>query len=159
MTKSNIDTKESIGKEMILWMPHDAQYCYTLNAYALQKGLITEPEAVEVKKQLDEYYKIEQPTEKPMNKYMMEVFKIHGFSYAKILWRIINQFPSHNTGPVRNMELIPDHNKIMKETKIDSVGYYKFVNGILKDGYLSKRTEDKRVIYKINFNKLAGICE
>ena len=157
MTKKNIDTKESIGKEMFLWMPHDAQYCYTLNAYALQKGIITEAEAGEVKKELDDFYKVAQAADKPMNKYMLEVFKIHGFSYAKILWRIINQFPAHNTGPARNMELIPDHNKIIKETKIDSVGYYKIVNDILKDGYLSKRTEAKRVIYKIDFKKLADI--
>ena len=150
---NEIDTKESIGTELIKWMDKDATYCYTLNAYALSKGLITEEEAVIVKNDLDDYYEKNKPAQEK-NKYMMTAFKKIGFTPTKILWELINQFPNKSFGDINNSELIPDNESIMKKWKIDSISFYDMISNLITAGYLSKRNVDKKLIYKINFLKL-----
>lgn len=149
---NNIDTKESIGIEIFKWMEKDQQYVYTLNAYALQKGIITEEEALIVKNELDDYYKNKPTQEK--NKYMLSAFEKIGFSNTKVLWELIVQFPTHSYGDINNGELIPDNEGIMKKWKIPSIDYYKIINILIDNEYLFKRNVEKKLIYKINFIKL-----
>ena len=147
-------TKEAIGAEIIKWLPHDAQYCYILVTLAVQKKCITEEEAVIVKKELDTYYADTISVAKNKNKYMMATFEKIGFIYTRVLWELIAQFPKHIQGDPENAEMIPDNESIMKKWEIPSIDYYTIISKLIDEGYISKRTHNKHLVYKIDFLKI-----
>jgi len=155
LTQEQENEKRSIGMELAKWMQHDKMYCYTLVVYALQEGLITEDEAKTAKEELDKYYEKDNEVDKNKNKYMMALFKKHGFSPIKVLWRLIEQFPNKCIGDPVNCEFKPNNDKIIKDTDIPSVSYYEIINNIIEWGYLSKRMDKKHgLIYRIHFDAI-----
>jgi len=155
ITNEPVWTKEAIGAEIIKWLPHDAQYCYVLITLAVQKNLITEAEAAIAKKEIDDYYSDTIPTKSNnKNKYMMATFEKIGFIYTRVLWELISQFPKHIQGDPENAEFIPDNEAIMKKWDIPTIDYYAIISKLIDYEYISKRTENKHLVYKINFLKL-----
>lgn len=147
--------KSKIDKEIQAWFKHDQAYVYTLVAYALQQGFITEEEAAIAKDNLDNYWNEETNRQKEkvsrQSKYMMAVLKKIGFTPTKILWRLTDQFPKYMVGNAENCEFVAHDEPIMKAVNIDSINYYKIINDLVDANFLSKRMDNKKMIYKINF--------
>jgi len=157
MTQEQQNERNNIIRELAQWMNHDRLYAYTLNVYALQEGLITEEEANNVKGLLDQRWQEDIDTEKNKNKYMMAIFKKHGFSFTKVLWRLIEQFPTRSVGDPADATFHPNNDKIIKDTGIPSVSYYEIINNIISAGYMSKEIKNKSLIYKINFPAIMAV--
>jgi len=147
--------KSKIDKEIIAWYEHDAVYVYTLVAYALQQGFITEEEAGIAKNNLDAYWnkKIDDTKEKnnKQSKYMISVFRKIGFTPTKLLWRLTEQFPKYIIGKPENCEFVAHDEPIIKALELNSIDYYKIINELAEQKFISKRIDKKRMIYKINF--------
>lgn len=153
MTKET--NKHDIGLEIIKWLPHDRQYVYALNVWALHEQYITKEEAEQVKLSLDTYYK-EDVQETSKSKFMFAIFKKEGYIVTKVLFNLIDQYPKRCVGPLESCEMIPDNEKIMKDHKIPSIEYYKFIN-ILADKKYIEKLKDKKI--KINFSYIKEVAE
>lgn len=144
--------RKNVLKEMLVWIPHDPSYVYTLNVYALQQGWITEEEAKAIKETLDNHYEITHEEDRVKNKYMLEIFKKIGMTYTKVLWRLIEQFPKFIVEPVEDFTFVAHDDSIIKQIGIDSISYYKIINDLCEKGYISKVKKDKKHCYKIHFD-------
>ena len=134
-------------REIYRWINIDPIYVSLLNTYGLQLGIFTPDESENLKKIIPQIPK----TELNRNKYIMAIFKLHGFGFAKVLWKLIQQFPKHMIGDPGDFIFIPDNEKIIKELKVKSVVYYDTVSKIIEAGYID-RIEGLK--YKINFRKI-----
>lgn len=145
--------RKKVLEEMLAWIPHDPVYVYTLNVYALQQRWITSEESEQVKHVLDEHYKndAELAAKKNQNKYMMEIFKLIGFSNTKILWRLIEQFPKFIIGEPEDCTFVAHDDAIIKQTGLKSIDYYQIINKLVELGYIEKKKIGKYHCYKINF--------
>ena len=142
-------------------MPHDKAYVYTLLAYANSNNIIDAEEVLVAKNNLDIYYssKTEDKQNNKKNEYMFKLFKHIGFGATKVMWALINQFPSKIVGDINNAEFVPDNKSIMNKLKVDEVLYFKTINILVSLGFLSKRISKKVLIYKIDFVKIMRLEE
>lgn len=150
--------KQNVGLEISKFMATDKQYTYTVAFWSFQEGIINEDEYKIVKHELDEFYeKQENQSKKEANKHMLKVLDVIGFTPTKILWRLIEQFPTRGKGDPADFILDPNNEKIIKDINIPSVDYYSLVNKIIDAGFLEKKTINKRMVYKINFDKIMSL--
>lgn len=152
--------KQQVGLEISKFMATDKAYTYTVAFWAFQEGIIDGDEYTIVKNGLDEFYakdEVEESKKKEANKYMLKVLDVIGFTPTKILWRLIEQFPTRGVGDPANFELLPDNNKIIKDTNIPSVDYFTLIDKIISNGFMEKGKHDKKMTYKINFHKIMSL--
>ena len=135
-------TKEAIGKEILIWRDRDPAYTLTLVPLALSQGLITEEEAALAKEDLDNYYKaIAADAERAKeNKaaIFLRIFQDLGFSATKLLWRVVELYPSCFTGePHQQLMKIP-HERLLKQLKYRSTDYYSYLKHIESLGFMER---------------------
>lgn len=147
-------TKEDIGLELQRWLAHDAPYCYTLVAYAHQEGVITEQECLAAKEELDKIYAHDKAVHENRGKFLITVFKQLGMTKTRVLWNLIEQFPNKFVGDPAEGWMRPDHEKIYKDLGITSIDYYSILADIQEYNYLEKKDENRKMYYKINFEKI-----
>jgi hypothetical protein len=152
--------KQQVGLEISKFMATDKQYTYTVAFWAYQEGIIDSDEYAIVKRELDGYYakdEVEESKKKEANRYMLKVLDVIGFTPTKILWRLIEQFPTRGVGDPANFELVPDNNKIIKDINIPSVDYFNLIEKIISNGFMEKGKYENKMTYKINFHKIMSL--
>lgn len=146
--------REEIGAEITRWLAHDRMYCYTLAMYAKQQGHITEAELLTLKTDLDAYYENTEYKGIKKNEYLYSIFQRAGFGPTKVLWRLIDQFPTRVYGNIENCEFIPFNETIYKALKVSTKVYYATIAKLISFGYLSKRIADGKLVYRIHFDRI-----
>lgn len=154
-----MEERNKILKEILTWLEYDKQYVYTLNVYALQQGLITEQEALQVKETLDKHYSLTSNKQSKANKYMMKVFEEIGFSKTKVLWNLIDQFPKYIVGKPEDCTFIAHDESNIRKLKVSSIKYYNVINELEKLGYIKKKMINSKMTYKIDFLKIKNMSE
>lgn len=148
-------TREAMGQEIAKFIDVDPQYTYTLVALASHKGVISPEEAAVAKADLDDRYRDRMEAHNgAKGKYMVATFRKLGFIRAKVLWELIGQFPKYVYGRAENAEFIPHGDEAAKRLKIPTIDYYTIVGELIDFGYLSKRTENKHLVYGVLMEKI-----
>lgn len=148
-------TREAMGLEIAKFIDIDPQYTYTLVALASNKGIISPEEAKLAKQDLDDRYRDRlEAVGGTKGKYMVATFRKVGFIRAKVLWELIGQFPKRSFGDVESAEFIPNGDEAAKRLKIPTVDFYSIVGELIDLGYLTKRSDNRRLVYGIVMDKI-----
>jgi len=144
--------REKIGKEIFTWIDKDPMYTLVLIPYAVSIGAITPDEGSACKKDLEEYYEKNKVEKTHKDKVFMVIFPILGFSKSKVLYNLITQLPDYVVDGT-TLRINEDH--ILKQfDNMSTHAFYRIMNELESDGYITKGKNKGKKVYTINFNAI-----